>query len=112
MHRSWQPFSDTCQFATKRYDFVGKLENLPDDFVVLMDALKLDASDRRLWDQVVAKTRPAQPIGGEDRIMQLHHFFLADDAHDLVDVVKRRYAEDLQLFNYSFPMLPTGLTYE
>jgi len=110
LHRSWQPYSDTCQFGARRYDFVGRLESLERDMRFVMEALKLEEADRRLWEQVSAKSRPMQPIGGEDRILQLHHFYQSDDAHDLVEIVRRRYEEDLALFNYTFPVYrPLGV---
>ncbi len=110
MHRSWQPYSDTCQFKVRHYDFIGRLETFERDVASLMDGLKLGAADRRLWEQVASKSRPSQPIGGEDRILQLQHFYHSDDANDLIEIVRRRYAEDLLAFNYSFPSTQHALT--
>jgi len=103
MHRSWQPYSDTCQFARMHYDFIGRLEYLSRDAAHVMDALKLDNAEKRLFEHVAAKSAPIQPLGSEDRILRLRHYYHSDDAHDLIRIVQQRYSEDLWRFNYSFP---------
>ena len=39
----------------------------------------------------------------------MQHFYLADDAHDLVELVRRRYREDLEMFGYTFPNRSLGV---
>ena len=104
MHRAWQPFTETCRFGTVRYDFVGRLEHLQADFGRVMRALKLDATDQRLWEQVSSKSAPTRPIGSDDRVLRLQHYFESDDAHDLISIVKSRYRDDLRLFGYGITM--------
>ena len=111
MHHAWQPYTEACGFTRGvRYDFVGRLETLQADIAKIFDALQLDAADRKLWDQVSSKTRPVQPIGGYDRTLRLQHYYQSDDAHDLIGIVHRRYAEDMRLWGYSYPGNVTGVT--
>lgn len=103
MHRAWQPFSEICQFDHVKYDYVGRLEDLARDFGHVMQVLKIGDADQRLWEQVSSKTRPAQSIGGHDRILRLQHYYHSDDEHDLVRIVTQLYRDDLLRFGYSFP---------
>ena len=86
-----------------RYDFVGRLETLQDDFASVMASLKLSDTDKLLWEQVSSKSRPVRPIGGVDRTLRLQHYYQSDDAHDLIGLVQHVYREDLRRFGYSYP---------
>ena len=102
MHVAWRPYSDTCQFDSSKFGFIGRLEHLERDMAHVMDALDLSSKDRQLWEVVSAKSRPLQPLGGDDRSLRLLHYYRSDDVHDLVALVRKRYKEDLRRFNYSF----------
>jgi hypothetical protein len=65
--------------------------------------LHLGQSDERLAETIIAKQRPADPIDGIDRQLRLLHYYLTDDAYDLVEVARRTYKEDIELFGYTFP---------
>ena len=107
MHHAWQPYSESCGFGRPdgpAYDFVGRLENLQADFTHVMRALHLTAAeDMRLWLQVSSKSAPTFSIGGADRALRVHHYYQTDDTHDLIGLVRRMYARDLELFGYTYP---------
>ena len=101
MHRAWQPMTETCRFSADTS--IVRLEHLESDFKQIMRSQGLGAADERIFEQVLSKTRPLHPIGGNDRQLRMLHFYLTDDAHDLVDIVRRRYRADIEFFRYSFP---------
>ena len=102
MHRPWQPYSETCRFDRLQYSFVGRAESLADDFAALMERLRLPERDRKQFDHFERKTRP-YAHAPQDRLLRLMHYYLGDDEHDLVSLVRRRYADDLAFGGYDFP---------
>ena len=103
MHRAWQPCTVTCLFQGAQRPLVLRLEQLQSDFKRLLRHLHLGQSDERLAETIIAKQRPADPIDGIDRQLRLLHYYLTDDAYDLVEVARRTYKEDIELFGYTFP---------
>ncbi len=101
MHRPWQPFSETCRFGHVKYSFIGRVERLSEDFAHIMEELGLDERDRKQFDHFYRKSRPSDPP--LDRQLRLMHYYYGDDDHDLVDLVRQRYREDIEFGNYEFP---------
>ena len=109
MHAAWKPFTTSCGFGLTdrggpKYDFVGRIETLQRDVSHVMSVLGLtSAEDRRLWEQVSGKSAPALAIESADRALRLHHYYQSDDTHDLIGLVKHKYAKDLSAFGYAYP---------
>ena len=103
MHRAWRPYTRSCRFDSARYSFIGRHENFEADVGRLMTALGMGERERKLWDRVSADTRPMQPLNHPDRLLKLYHLYFSDDRHDLVEIVRTRYREDIDQFGYMFP---------
>jgi len=104
MHRAWQPMMETCRFGTAfHYSAIIRLESLEEDIKRVTSLLRLTSEDQSLFQQVIAKSRPVHQIGGFDRQLRMLHYYLSDDSHDLVQIVKQRYQHDIDFFGYSFP---------
>ena len=103
MHRAWRPFTRICHFRTVEYSFIGRFETLHDDVTRLMAALQMGERERRVWQRANADTRPIVPYDNPDRLLKLHHLYYSDDSRDLVEIVRRKYSEDVELFGYRFP---------
>ena len=84
-----------------RYLLLSQAESLAEDFSHIMDAIGLKERDRKLFEHLHRKTRP--PEAPVDREMKLIHYYFEDDQHDLVELVRQRYREDIEFGGYSFP---------
>ena len=104
MHRAWRPYSRTCRFRDVKYDAILRFESLQSDVPELMERLGMQSDrEKRVWQRANAETRPLMPPDSPDQLLKLHHLYFSDDERDLVQVVREKYREDIDLFGYSFP---------
>lgn len=80
---------------------LSQAESLAEDFSHIMDAIGLKERDRTQFEHFHRKTRP--PEAPVDRQMKLVHYYFEDDQHDLVELVRQRYREDIEFGGYDFP---------
>ena len=105
MHRAWRPFTLMCRFDSVQYSFIGRFETLQQDVVRLMTELGMSSeSDQRAWRRANAETRPLVPHEHPDYLLKLHHLYYSDDEHDLVEIVRAKYKDDVEAFGYTFPI--------
>ena len=108
MHRAWRPFTRTCRFDAAAYSFIGRFESLADDVATLMNRLGMSSEHhRRIWQRANAETRPLVPHSHPDYLLKLNHLYYSDDTHDLVSIVRGKYKDDIEAFNYEFPVNET-----
>lgn len=117
-HRAWKPYSHSCRFDQVRYSFVGRFESLRDDVGRLLGRM-LDAGViagaerwRKAWLRANYDTQPTLHAAHPDRLLKLHHLYFSDDRHDLVEIVRAYYREDIERFGYEFPRNTTLMPWE
>ena len=113
MHRAWRPFTRTCHFDVVKYSFIGRFETFQRDVERLSGMLHMDSErDRRVWQRVNSETRPLVPHEHPDHLLKLHHLYFSDDRHDLIEIVRQKYRDDITLFEYNFPRNQTLAPWE
>eukprot|EP00965_Chrysotila_dentata_P234277 6200076-Pleurochrysis_carterae.AAC.12 len=108
MDPAWKPFNEVCRFNTLKYTYVARLENAYEDVLAILKQMGIEGKDEEhallgVLAKRLAMSGEAAP-GSADRTLRVLHYYLSDDKHDLVELVRQKYRDDIRLFNYEFPM--------
>ena len=92
MNEHWRPQVDICDFQNVSYTFIGRFEHLADDVVTLQQ--------RFGWTLPFPKRiNPAPPT---NEVISAYY------TPELLDRVEEKYAQDIQEFSYTKPLLQSG----
>lgn len=94
MNTHWMPHSVRCSPLHTPYDYIGRFETLQEDIALVLDTL-LGWSPGLLPDAHWSSSRTAA-----NRTAQLLQYY---DSPELVELVARKYRDDIVPFGYTFP---------
>ena len=97
MNPHWKPHSERCDTLYTPYEFIGRYETMQEDILHVLGLLGWSPSliPATHWSSVEGSGLASQ--NQSQRLAQLY------DSAQLVDLVARKYRDDIVPFGYSFP---------
>ena len=99
MNQHWRPHADRCDTLHTPYEFIGRYETMQEDILHVVGLLGWSPSliPATHWSSLDSGERSRLKPGNESRVLRELY------TPQLVDLVARKYRDDIVPFGYTFP---------